>query len=73
MIKRIISFFQSIGSFFDYINDMLGELVSFVPSYISGALAMLFFFAAVILMVKLVKGLIDVVKSLLASVFSFFL
>ncbi len=71
MINRIIGFFQSLSHFFEYLNDMLGELTTFVPAYIQGALAMLFFFAAIILMCKLVKGIIEVAKTILKSIFFF--
>lgn len=71
MIDRIKGFWDSLVHFFTFFDDLMADVTYFVPPYIQGALLMFIFFALIILACKLVKGIIEVAKSLLASIFFF--
>ena len=71
MIDRITGFFKSLNHFFQFFNGLMEDMTYFVPMYIQGALAMLLFFAFVVLAVKLVKGILEVIKTILTSIFFF--
>lgn len=64
MIERTLGLWQSIKHFFQFLNTILAELSGFIPLYIQGALALVFFFAVVLFIVKFVTGLLKVISTL---------
>lgn len=71
MIDRAAGFFKSLNHFFEFLDGILADATYFIPLYVQGALAMLFFFAFIILACKLVKGIFEIIKSVLTSIFFF--
>lgn len=65
MIDRLVGFFESIKYFFEVFGELINETRYFIPGFIQAALIMLFFFAAILFIGKLISGfakLVEVIK-----------
>lgn len=71
MLDRLQGFWESLVHFFSFLGDLMVNIAFFVPPYVQGALYMLVFVATTILAIKIVKGLIDIIKTVLTTVFFF--